>query len=44
MPDLEVEKFQCTLCDTDALRTNGPCFAKVASGPLRIEKPARNGK
>jgi hypothetical protein len=39
MPDLEVEKFQCTLCDSDSLRVDGPCFAKPP-GALRVEKPA----
>lgn len=38
MPDLEVEKFECTLCDTNALTVNGPCYAKTNT-PLRIEKP-----
>lgn len=38
MPDLETEKFQCTLCDSSALTVNGPCYAKT-SPTLRVEKP-----
>jgi len=38
MPDLEVEKFQCTLCDSSSLTANGPCYAKTAT-TLRVEKP-----
>lgn len=43
MPDLEVEKYQCTICDTKALTANG-AFAAAADlidqrlGPRRRRK------
>jgi hypothetical protein len=39
-PDIEAERYQCTLCDTNNLTVAGPCFAKT-SARLAAEKPPR---